>query len=385
MTYEIFEGNMERLRKKLTTIRNKCAKYGCEFTFEEHGEIFREIKDEDTGKPYTARFIQVETFGIARIADWEFIATVQHEEPYNIIRSFRTDVSVPDMYYTANTCCDHCKTRRNRKDTYIIRNTETGEFKQVGKSCLLDFTHGLSAEAVAQYISWFDQIINGQAPDPGFKTYYNTEDVLAFAVEAVKMYGYRPSDWKESTKEVVAQQLRRFGDWKKRKDEGFKGDRPENYDRAKDILKFVADMPVEFGYVTSLKAACSKEYCEWRDLGFIVSAVSCYNRAQEKAAKKATEKAQAKKSFWVGTVGQRIQLNDLSVRLLTSWDGEFGYTYLYKFTDEQGNIFTWKTGKWVSVTDEILPDLRVSLKGTVKAHSEYNGEKQTELTRCSLL
>lgn len=84
-------------------------------------------------------------------------------------------------------------------------------------------------------------------------------------------------------------------------------------------------------------------------------------------------------------MGQRVQLNNLSVRLLTSWDGEFGYTYLYKFTDEQGNIFTWKTGKWVSDTDEITEDLRVNLKGTVKAHSEYKGEKQTELTRCSII
>lgn len=385
MTYEIFEGNMERLRKKLTTIRNKCAKYGCEFTFEEQGEIFREVKDEDTGRQYTAKFIQVETSGIARISDWEFVATIEHAQPYNIIRSFREDITVPEHYYTADTCCDHCKTRRTRKDTYIIRNTQTGEFKQVGKSCLLDFTNGLSAEGVAQYISWFNNIISGQAPVPGFKTYYNVTDVLAFAVEAVKMYGYRPSDWQESTKEVTVQQLKRFGGFEKREADGFNGDRPENYTKAEAIQKFVVDMPVEFGYVTSLKAACSKVFCEWRDLGFIVSAVSCYNKAQERGAKRAAEKKAAKKSSWVGTVGQRMQLNNLSVRLLTSWDGEFGYTYLYKFIDEQGNIFTWKTGKWVSDTDEIAEDLRVSLKGTIKNHSEYKGEKQTELTRCSII
>ena len=385
MVYDIFEGNMERLSKKLATIQKKCQKYGCEFHFQELGEIFKKVRDEETGKIYTARFIQVEASGIAQISNWEFVATIEHCKPYNIIRSFREDITVPEHYYTADTYCDHCKTRRQRKDTYIIRNTETGEFKQVGKSCCLDYTHGMSAEAITQYISWFEQLISGQVANPSFKTYYDVKDVLAFAVEAVKMYGYRPSDWLESTKEVTVQQLRRFGGFERREVEGFKGDRPENYDMAKTILKFVADMPIEFGYVTSLKAACSKTFCEYRDLGFIVSAITCYNKAQEKAAKRAAEKAQVKKSSWVGTVGQRIQLNNLSVRLLTSWDSEFGYTYLYKFTDEQGNIFTWKTGKWVSDTDEIHPDLRVSLKGTVKAHSEYKEEKQTELTRCSLI
>ena len=377
MVYDIFEGNMERLSKKLTTIQKKCQKYGCEFHFQTLGEIFKKVRDEDTGRVYTAKFIQVEASGIAQISNWEFVATIEHCKPYNIIRSFREDINVPEHYYTADTYCDHCKTKRQRKDTYIIRNTETGEFKQVGKSCCLDYTHGMSAEAITQYISWFEQLINGQAANPGFKTYYNVLDILAYAIEAVKMYGYRPSDWTDSTKEITVQQLRRFGGFEAREADGFKGDRPENYTQAETILKFVADMPVEFGYVTSLKAACGKDYCEWRDVGFIVSAISCYNKVQEKA--------QAKKSSWVGTVGQRIQLNNLSIRLLTSWDGEFGYTYLYKFTDEQGNIFTWKTGKWVSDTDEIYPELRVNLRGTVKAHSEYKGEKQTELTRCSLI
>lgn len=33
MTYKIFEGNLERLEKKLTRIANKCKKYGCDFRY----------------------------------------------------------------------------------------------------------------------------------------------------------------------------------------------------------------------------------------------------------------------------------------------------------------------------------------------------------------
>lgn len=45
MTYKIFEGNLERLEKKLTKISNKCTKYGCDFHYQQVGEVFEEVKD----------------------------------------------------------------------------------------------------------------------------------------------------------------------------------------------------------------------------------------------------------------------------------------------------------------------------------------------------
>ena len=69
------------------------------------------------------------------------------------------------------------------------------------------------------------------------------------------------------------------------------------------------------------------------------------------------------------------------MKLLTSWETMYGYTYMYKFTDNNGNIFTWKTGTWID-TESVSS---VNLKATIKAHSEYRGIKQTELTRCKIL
>lgn len=70
MMFEIFEGNMERLEAKLTRIANKCKKYGCEFTYNKVGEVYRELVDENKQK-YIARFIQVEAEGTAIINDWQ--------------------------------------------------------------------------------------------------------------------------------------------------------------------------------------------------------------------------------------------------------------------------------------------------------------------------
>lgn len=388
MLYEIFEGNMERLSKKLLSIQNKCNKYGCEFHFEELGESFRKVRDEETGEFHTARFITVDVSGKAQISNWEFIATIEHSNPMNIIRSFRPEVEIPARFYTADTFCEHCQTRRSRKDTYIVRNTETGEFKQVGKSCLKDFTGGLSAEKVASYISWFDEVIKGEHVEPGFKHYEDTKEILLNAVESVRLYGFTKTEtygYGESTKQIVLEQVRHFGNYVKRiRDDSFDPEHKGNSEKVEAILSWVDSLPMELGYVSNLKATLARPYCETRDVGIICSAVASYNREMERQLRKTQE--HNSKSQWIGNEGDRIELHNLTVRLLTGWETQFGYTYLYKFVDEQGNVFTWKTGKWLgNNSGEVEDTQRINLKGTVKKHSEFNKELQTELTRCTLL
>lgn len=190
MTYKIFEGNLERLEKKLTRIANKCKKYGCDFRYEQVGEVFEDVKD-DKGETHTARFVLIEAEGTAKVNDWQFVATVEHTEKGNIIEGY-AGIEVPERYYTGKPICEHCNSNRYRKNTYIIRNIETGEFKQVGKSCLKDFTHGLSAEMVAQYISGFQELIEGEEPSEGcwFPRYINRDKFLAYAAETIRCFGY---------------------------------------------------------------------------------------------------------------------------------------------------------------------------------------------------
>lgn len=387
MVYEIFEGNLERLEKKLNMIQNKCKKYGCEFNAKVVGEVFKEVKDEDTGKAHTTRFVQVEASGIAKVEGWEFVATIEHVKPMNVIRSFRPEYEVPEKYYTSDPVCEHCNSKRNRKDTYLIRSTKNGEFKQVGKSCLKDFTNGLSAEAVAQYISWFDELIKSEPCYGGHcRPYYRVDEVMQLAVESVNLYGYQrstnPNDDgytdNQSTKSVVIDMLL-GGRWaKKHEDKGFNVNREGNKEKAEAVLAFVDSMSMDLGYVSNLKAICAKKYCEGRDLGIAVSAVACYDREMEYQERRAKAQESAAKSSWVGSVGERITLNEVSVKLMTSWETMYGYTYLYQLKDLAGNVYIWKTGKALSCDT-------ATIKGTIKGHDEYKGTKQTELTRCTIL
>ena len=107
MRYEIFEGNLDRLEKKLARIEKKCKKYGADFHYEVVGETYREVESE--GETCTTRFVIVDVEGFAKINNWEFIATIDHTENGNIIRNI-VEIEIPDRYRTSDGYCEHCNT-----------------------------------------------------------------------------------------------------------------------------------------------------------------------------------------------------------------------------------------------------------------------------------
>lgn len=83
-------------------------------------------------------------------------------------------------------------------------------------------------------------------------------------------------------------------------------------------------------------------------------------------------------SSFIGAVGEKLQLK-VTIERSFGFDSKFGYTYIHKFRSESGDVLVWKTGSSLEQNHG-----QAILKGTVKAHTEYQGEKQTELTRCKL-
>lgn len=395
--YSIYEGNMERLEKKLNRIFNKCKQYDCEFSYHQIGEEFKELKD-DQGNKYTARFIIVEADGKAVVNGWKFIASVEHTEKGNIINRIG-DIEVPERYYTSDAICEHCNSKRYRKDTYIVMNEESGEFKQVGKSCLNDFTNGLSAEAVAHYISLFDELIQGEVPMGGRgERYYKSETILRYVSETIKHFGYvRTQDSGRSTADRSFDYycVNEHGGWmpekirqdlkKEMESVGFNADSADTVQLVADAVAWVMIQEKDNNYMHNLKTVCSLEYVTGRNLGILASLFPTYNRELEYQAekaeqerKRAAEKASEVNSQHIGKVGERITVKVHSVVCLTSWETEWGITRVYKIVDDNGNVYTWKTSSFIT-EDEVK-----TIKGTVKEHKEFRGIEQTELTRCKV-
>lgn len=87
---------------------------------------------------------------------------------------------------------------------------------------------------------------------------------------------------------------------------------------------------------------------------------------------------------YYGNVGDKINL-DVTYVGYNSWENNYGYyggvTFLYTF-EMDGHTFIWKTSKFMC--DEINEGDTITISGTIKEHSEYNGIKQTVLTRCKV-
>lgn len=384
MKYAIYEGNMERLRKKMVRIQNKCRKYGCEFRFEEVGEEFREVETEHG--VLTLRFVVVEAEGKAIVNGWKFIASIDATEKGNIINR-ACDIEVPERYYDCDIVCEHCGNTRVRH-SYIVMNEETGEFKMVGRNCLKDFTYGMSAEGVAQYVSAFEDLIEGEAVGGGYsmERYYDREEFMRYGAEVIRQFGYVKNDgYRRSTANRtedyygVDHGWRFFGDLREQYENemracGFNADRAENYELVKKAVDWVLSHEDNSNYMHNLKVAVANDYVNASVFGLLVSVFPTYDRELERLDALRREMEAGKASEWVGEVGKRVTVKYSDVRMITSWDTVYGTTYVWKIVGEDGNIFTWKTGNSVPEVGTIT--------GTVKEHKEYRGVKQTELTRC---
>ena len=119
-------------------------------------------------------------------------------------------------------------------------------------------------------------------------------------------------------------------------------------------------------------------------------------KAAEEARKAAEEAARKAISQYVGQIGERLEMT-LTLKFSAHFEvpsfAGFGTDtmYVHNLVDDNGNVFVWKTSKGIyTANGDYTYNVaekgdKVRIKGTVKNHSEYKDEKQTELTRCKTL
>lgn len=99
------------------------------------------------------------------------------------------------------------------------------------------------------------------------------------------------------------------------------------------------------------------------------------------------ETAQNEKTKFVGNVGDKIELKVKYVGHGAWFETQFGSMAHFNFEDEEGNIYDWCTsgfphiGKHSDSQNLCDEGEFYSMKATIKNHNEYNGRKQTVITR----
>jgi DNA helicase-2/ATP-dependent DNA helicase PcrA len=76
-------------------------------------------------------------FDPLRSSGWEMIGVIHNSKGEHEIEQVREEV-IPDKYLRDPENCDHCKTRRKRNNTFILKNSG-GSCTQVGSDCIHEF------------------------------------------------------------------------------------------------------------------------------------------------------------------------------------------------------------------------------------------------------
>lgn len=122
-------------------------------------------------------------------------------------------------------------------------------------------------------------------------------------------------------------------------------------------------------YIRNVKEVLGQKTIKSWQYNILCSAVNSWRKAIK-------QKKEVYLSNYVGDIGDRISFKVRESRILRSrWFGGYnGNEYnFYRIVGEDNNIYLWGTSSWVEDGDTI--------EGIVKDHKEYNGEKQTLITK----
>lgn len=307
-------------------------------------------------------------------AGWQFLAAVDTVGEGFVLRTAPgQDASDIDRDALEAGRCEHCKAARARKYTYLVRNVETGEARQVGSTCVKDFTGWqgrfvfLSDEDVAADLE-------GGFGGGGWAPEFTPASVVAVAWAVTRESGYvKAGDWdREPTRAVVASYLVGTD----REAAKLRESLTVDWAKGEEIVKAVSEgMTGDSDYAQNMRVVLAANFIGSRQWGLAASAVVAYARMAEDAAK--AKAAPAKVTEYLGAEGQKITATG-TVTMAKVIQGYYGSSVLVVVQTETGIAKMFTTAAWAW---DVAPGQQVEVSGTVKAREEFRGERQTVLTR----
>uniref|UniRef100_A0AAU6W3S0 Uncharacterized protein n=1 Tax=Pseudomonas phage Cygsa01 TaxID=3138529 RepID=A0AAU6W3S0_9VIRU len=288
--------------------------------------------------------------------------------------------------------CDHCN-RRVFRNKMIVVKSEAGEEKAVGNSCVADFLGWGTPETILSMA-----LLKGIGPDLDAEfggVRFTLDDVVEDLVDYLCVAKYiiddndgwalgRNTEKGEPTSEWMSQAY---------------GTNPKARYRAHEITaKHVNDTDLRVVQAainwSKTQAAEGNEFHQ--ELGLYIRDGYVGRPHRSNAfwivgsymnMKKSQEARRPVLNEYYGAVKDKFEL-DLTLTFWTYYDGQWGRTYIYKFTDEAGRLFVSKTANALGQPvdrdetgqyrwrDAEAGDV-YCVKAKVMEHSEYNEIKET--------
>jgi hypothetical protein len=385
--YWVASRNLDVMKGKLDKLNRRATKLGMPpVTMSVLG---RRVVKEPGGSVEQS---QIKLDGAApKLKGWTFVARIMHGEGGNMVMNV-PDQETPTRYRTAPPACDHCRSNRNRKDTFVLRS-DSGEYKQVGTNCLRDF---LGTEDPAMYVLYFSELkefvddMEGGFGGGRGASEIETLKFLAATIAVVRKLGFvgkRVAE--ERGLPTTASRVMDYFFGTSKESQAFQKEvdavrKPEDEDKAEKMiawarsLKDAGEDSLE-DYLWNLSVAAERLTVDMKLAGFMASLPSAYERAMGASSSQTKREALPAPTLKAGDKFEGI----LTVDKVRSWATQYGVTNLHIMKDDAGQIYKWKASK-----ENIDEGSRVRIKGTVKGvePDKYNNNVPTvELTRCKVL
>ena len=412
------ESKFDELQAKTAKLNRRAAKLGCPpIVVEQVEERFVPVRKHNGVEWVTTgykREVHVRVAGVApQVAGWTFVARLQHGEGGNIVSKAPSERStqLDENLWLVDPVCEHCKTKRARKDTFILRDA-SGSHRQVGRNCLADFLRTADVEMALTFWKYLHEIeieiaSGGDSDDDeglgggGFRgrRYWHVESVLNAAASAIRVLGWTSRaaalsyveasggfgtggratsdtvEWlvdppRPSSDPKVAEEERRL----RKKLAPIERDSKV----AIDTLEWIRRrLDPTSDYERNLKVALTGDFIDPRtSIGLVVSAVQAHLRRIGELDRKANPAKRP--SQHVGEIGKRLR--DLPCKILSTRqivNDDWTSTLVVFETDDGDQLKWFATGE-----HEFVVGARVKLTGTVKKHDEWKSTKATLLNRC---
>jgi len=335
------------------------------------------------------------SYPIIRMGNWQVVGKLEREEgadAFAYVCNEEPDVvDAITRYRDAEPICEHCRVKRKRSGYYVVRDNDAKEFRQVGSSCLKDYTGIDPAAALFLAKMWTfihtapELRLDGENVKSQLLT---TDQVVARTLFLVQQLGF------SSKKKVLEQGGCSTSEFVQRFANLLKDDRDllKQWGETSQSEAFDALVQSTLSYYRALdpcpnlfdenvRRALLKEYIPvfGKILPFVVAAVA------RRYLDSLTPKEEVKPSVHVGKVGEKMERALKLNRRFVS-EGMWGLTWTLLFEDEEHNVFVWKTG---SPSHELahadLPMAPRKFRFTIKNHSDYKSIAQTEIIRVKWL
>jgi hypothetical protein len=379
--YTIMAHRVVELEKRIKRLNKK----GGNIELETGSERVEEWTDPETNTKHRRLVVDIELQGLAPvIAGWTFIAALEWLDTDNVVTT-APDVQCPKEYWHREPVCEHCGLNRKRIYTFILQS-ESGEYKQVGKTCLQDFLRSSDPGWAVNVFALMGDLAIWAKLDPeecyggGSPQGHNTLHLLGTTVGIIREYGWKARSKvvgnEIATADMVLEYLAH---------NPFFEPTPKDLETARQALVWVAALEPKSDYEHNLKAVLGdgeEGFVRFKHAGIACSAIPVFRRAE--ANSKAVSDGKVSEHF--GEVGKRYRKLSARVTHVRYTEGMYGTTTVVSLVTPEGNELVWFASSGIKgVNTDELVGCSVLLDGTVKGHGEFRGVKQTKLNRCKIV